>query len=266
MTIQEIFAHITTMKKNCIRRQSYTNFFGRDEGEYSVLKSQESIVFWNTGEDDVCRIYFFCFNLDELSRQLLKIESGGILDYIGECGDALINALHAGGFRQYACFLRLSNKNLAYVFDANVNPYGDYLERFTEETRITYASIKELEVLHRKLRDVFDKRTSHFWGRDKLRELILDNKVLVYKEQGRLLSFLIFTIVGKKFYVAHVYNSSEKHIALSMYVKAAKTAIQEGCTYGYSWVDETNEPSLRYNRLKQYYPDGMRDRIFRKET
>lgn len=266
MTTQEIQVHIATIKKNCGHRQSYTNFFAQAEGDYSVLESRDSLVFWQTGEDDVRRIYFFCFDLDELSRQLSQMEAGSILDYIGECNASLSHAFQAGGFRQYACFLRLSNKNLAHVFDTDYNPYADYLERFGEETRITSASVEELDTLQRKLYDVFDKRVSHFFSRDRLKELITDNKVLVYKEDGRLLSFLIYTIEGKRFYVAYVYNSAENHIALSMYVKAAKAAIQAGCTYGYSWVDETNETSLRYNRLKQYFPDGMTDKIFRKET
>ncbi len=266
MTIQEIFVHIAAMKKNGRHRQSYTNFFAQTDGDYSIVESRDSIVFWQTGEDNVCRIYFFCFDLDELSRQLSQVENDSILDYIGECSDSLSHAFHAGGFRQYACFLRLSNKNLAHVFDTDYNPYADYLERFAEETRITSASLEELDTLHRKLYDVFDKHSSHLFDRNRLKELIIDNKVLVYKEDGRLLSFLIYTIEGKRFYVAYVYNSAENHIALSMYVKAAKAAIQAGCTYGYSWVDETNETSLRYNRLKQYFPDGMTDKIFRKET
>ena len=126
--------------------------------------------------------------------------------------------------------------------------------------------MEELDTLHRKLYDVFDKHSSHLFDRNRLKELIIDNKVLVYKEDGRLLSFLIYTIEGKRFYVAYVYNSAENHIALSMYVKAAKAAIQAGCTYGYSWVDETNETSLRYNRLKQYCPEKKKKKIFRKET
>ena len=266
MTTQEIQVHIAAIKKNCGHRQSYTNFFAQAEGDYSVLESRSSLVFWQTGEDGVCRIYFFCFDLDELSRQLLQMEAGSILDYIGTCSDSLVHAFQTGGFRQYACFLRLSNKNLAYVFDTDYNPYADYLERFVEETRITSASLEELDTLHRKLYDVFDKRSSHFFSRERLKELIADNKVLVYKEDGCLRSFLIYTIDGKKFYVAYIYNSAENHIALSMYVQAAKAAIRAGCTYGYSWVDETNETSLRYNRLKQYLPDGMTDKIFRKET
>lgn len=266
MTTQEIQVHIAEIKKNCGHRQSYTNFFAQAEGDYSVLESRSSIVFWQTGEDNVCRIYFFCFDLDELSRQLSQMEADSILDYIGECSVSLTNAFCAGGFRQYACFLRLSNKNLAHVFDTDYNPYADYLDRFGEETRITSASVKELDTLQRKLYDVFDKCSSHFFDRDKLKELIMDDKVLVYKEDGCLLSFLIYTIDGKKFYVAYIYNSAENHIALSMYVKAAKAAIKAGCTYGYSWVDETNETSLRYSRLKQYLPDGMTDKIFRKET
>ena len=266
MTTQEIQVHIVAMKKEHHRKQSYTNFFAQVDGDYSVLESRSSIVFWQTGKDSVCRIYFFCFDLDELSRQLSQMEADSILDYIGECSASLSHAFHAGGFRQYACFLRLSNKNLARVFDTDYNPYADYLERFGEETRITVASVKELDTLQRKLYNVFDKRSSHFFNKEKLKELIMGNKVLAYKEDGRLLSFLIYIIEGKKFYVAYVYNSAENHIALSMYVKAAKSAIKAGCTYGYSWVDETNETSLRYNRLKQYLPDGMTDKIFRKEA
>ncbi len=194
MTIQEIFVHIAAMKKNCRHRQSYTNFFTQTDGDYSVLKSRDSIVFWQTGEDNICRIYFFCFNLDELSRQLSQMEADSILDYIGECSASLSHAFHAGGFRQYACFLRLSNKNLARVFDTDYNPYADYLERFGEETRITVASVKELDTLQRKLYNVFDKRSSHFFNKEKLKELIMGNKVLAYKEDGRLLSFLIYII------------------------------------------------------------------------
>ncbi len=77
MTTQEIQVHIAAIKKNCGHRQSYTNFFAQAEGDYSVLESRSSLVFWQTGEDDVCRIYFFCFDLDELSRQLLQMEEIG---------------------------------------------------------------------------------------------------------------------------------------------------------------------------------------------
>ena len=64
MTIQEIFVHIAAMKKNGRHRQSYTNFFAQTDGDYSIVESRDSIVFWQTGEDNVCRIYFFCFDLD----------------------------------------------------------------------------------------------------------------------------------------------------------------------------------------------------------
>ena len=101
MTIQEIFVHIAAMKKNGRHRQSYTNFFAQTDGDYSIVESRDSIVFWQTGEDNVCRIYFFCFDLDELSRQLSQVENDSILDYIGECSDSLSHAFHAGGFRQY---------------------------------------------------------------------------------------------------------------------------------------------------------------------
>lgn len=261
---RQIRDRITEIKRKNPRGKNYTNFFVQEQEQYDVLAGDNSVVLSHTGHDGVRRVYFYSSDLGELGKLLGQTAPGSILDYLGDCGGALQDALRRGGYGRYTRFLRLSNRNFQHIFDSRYNPYADYLCRFPAGTGVEFASAGDLDPLIARLNDVFDYNTSHFASREKLGESIRDREVLVYKPEGELVSFLVFSITGKKFYVAHTYNQAAAYIAISMYVKAARIALGAGCTYGYSWVEETNEASLRFNRLKQYLPDGFTDTIFRK--
>ncbi|MCH5265264.1 MAG: hypothetical protein J1F02_05145 [Lachnospiraceae bacterium] len=264
MNTKQIREHISAIKR-ASHSKAYTNFYEyNNESEYSVLLDSHTIVF-SCYSKYAMRTFFFSSDLQQLEKLLAMQQRESVLDYLGDCDDSLLEVFENSGYRRFARFLRLSNKELVNVFNPANNPYGEYLERFADEKKVIVASLQDLNELYEKLLGVFDCRTSHFDSREQVADCIKKGHVLLYKENGKIVSFIIFVCSGKKFYGNHIYNGAQNHIAMSLYAKAAKIAIEAGCTYGYSWVEETNTASLRFGQLKQYFPDGMTDTIFIKE-
>ena len=262
MRISQIGKYISEIKKNAISR-IYTNYYANHpEGVgYDVIRESHAIVF-SYWDSSVRRTFFYGSDLNQLCKMLMNQEEGSIIDYIGKCDDTFLETLKQSGFYKFSRFLRLSNRNLTHIFDPISNPYGEYMSRFLESKEIEKACQGDLEELYNLLLRTFDNRTSHFQSKEELAEIIKQGHVLIHKKKERIVSFIIFYFQGKKFYTAHILNGAENHIALCMYAQAAQMAIESGCTYAYSWVEENNKVSLRSNQLKQSFPDGMTDTIF----
>lgn len=212
--------------------------------------------------------YFFGSDLNEISSLLEQVPEQTMVEYISKNEDHYHAFLSSAGLKKKAVFKRLVYPNLQEIFDGSKNQYGDLLQRFSRQYEFQdriIAEKEEADSIIQIFSKVFDQYTSHTPSKQELLALIEKKQVLIYKENERIRALHIYKLEGKKYYSYVSYNDGPFFMMYSLLARALKDAIKAGAVYGYCWVEERNQKSLRYCASKGFYPDGIKNMVYRKE-
>lgn len=263
MKKQEIQEYIMSIRKKNKIRPVTNSYFIDETKEYECICKENTILYSHI-DGSLKRVFFVSCKEEELVEALASLSGNIVLDYVAKQDD-LEQIMQRAEFRKKSCFLRLSQPDLSKSFEPEENPYANHLKRFFSDSRVSFLGIQYAEQLNDMIHTVFDETDGHFFDFEELKWRMKNKKVVGYVEDGRIISFFIYSYEGKKFYGNFAYNGGDPSLAVSMFVKGAQTALKDGCTYGYSWIDETNDKSLRFAQLKGYKPDGVKDYIYVKD-
>ena len=116
-----------------------------------------------------------------------------------------------------------------------------FMEQFYEENFGEFATEKDAEELYQMLYQIFDFRVSRLPSMEELLELIRKNWVLLYREKGEIIAFLMYQIEGKKYYGYQIYNSGTADITYNLERRAIEYAKEHyGVNSSYSWTEIGN--------------------------
>ena len=115
------------------------------------------------------------------------------------------------------------------------------MEQFYEENFGEFAAEKDAVELYQMLYQIFDFRVSRLPSMEELLQLIRKKWVLLYREKGEIIAFLMYQIEGKKYYGYQIYNSGTADITYNLERRAVEYAKEHyGVKSSYSWTEIGN--------------------------
>lgn len=260
MKIQEITQFIFSLRKT--RKKMITNYYltlaDQDE-DYQSWTAENSIVFC-ARENKVYRCYFATTDTGELNTLLEKVPDGAVMDYVTKQETGQFPWVDAG-FSHYTTLRRCTVPSLSQERPKTKRDL--LLEEFYDEGIGDFATDEDAEELYDLLYEVFDYRVSRLPSKQQLLEMIAKNWVLLYRENGEIISFLMYQIEGKKYYGYQIYNKGTADITYNLQCKAMKYAVSHyQVKSSYAWVEIGNQGAN--DRVGDTF-DGTYDYIFLKE-
>lgn len=260
MKIDEITNIISQLRKS--KKKIYTNYYlthQHSEENFLTWRTENSIVFC-VKENKVQRCFFATIDFQDLNVLLREVPDGAVLDYItrGQQDDF---PWVESGFVHYNTLIRYTNPDLFAKTEETKR--DKFLEQFYEEDFGEFATIDDADELYQLLYDVFDYRVSRLPSREELIEQIEKNWVLLYREDGEIVSFLMYQIEGRKYYGYQLYNKGTADITYNLERRAFKYAIDNyNVRSSYAWIEIEN---VSAKERIAFSMDGTYDYIFLKK-
>lgn len=262
MKIQEIMQFISSLRKS--KKKLLTNYFltyQNSEQDFPTWQGKETIVF-SVQEEKLQRCFFASTDEKELNFLLKELPSGTVMDYITKEKMEEFCWTEAG-FGLYRTLIRYTNPS----WENESQPKSKralFLEQFYDENMGQFADVEDAEEIYELLYKIFDVRVSRLPSMQQLIQMIKKNWVLLYREQERIVAFLIYQIEGRKYYGYQIYNEGTADITYNLERKAIQYA---AATYkiknSYGWVEIDNLGANARCEVSNF--DGTYDYIFVKE-
>lgn len=260
MKIKEIMEFITYLRKS--KKKVVTNYYltlQKSQEDFMTWKADNSIVFC-AQENKVLRCYFASTDWEELNALLADVPEGAVMDYVvkGEMDDFPWEKV---GFEHYKTLVRHTTPDLLAVRPKTKRE--KFLEQFYQEDFGEFATAEDADELYDLLYEIFDYRVSRLPSKEELLEYIGKNWVLLYRENGEIISFIMYQMEGKKYYGYQIYNAGTADISYNLDCRAVQYAIKHyGAKSSYSWTEVDNPAA---NKIAGDNMDGTHDYIFVKK-
>lgn len=265
MKIQEIMQFISALRGS--KKKVITNYYltlQKSEEDFECWTAENSIVFC-AQENKVYRCFFATTDTDELNILLEKVPAGTVMDIISkEKPESFLQEnpwWTASGFEHYSTLVRHINPDLFAVGEKSKR--DKFLEQFYQEDFGEFSTPDDADELYDLLYEIFDYRVSRLPSMEELLEQISKNWVLHYREDGKIIAFLMYQIEGKKYYGYQIYNKGTADITYNLECRAIRYAIEHyGVKSSYAWIEINNSAA---NRRADSRIDGTFDYIFIKK-
>lgn len=257
MKIKDIIYHISTLRKT--RKKLFTNYYmslQKSEKDFLTWKTDTSIVFCDQ-ENNLLRCYFASVDLKDLNLLFEHVPSGAVMDYIVKERLSEFSWVNDKLFQLYTTLVRHICPDLYASYSKSKHEI--FMEQFYEEDFGEFATEKDADELYQMLYEIFDYRVSRLPSMDELIEQINKNWVLLYRENGNIIAFLMYQMEGRKYYGYQIYNCGTADITYNLECRAIQYAKENyGAKSSYSWTEVEN---LGANK-RAGQCDGTYDYIF----
>lgn len=267
---------MTEIRRNRKGRAIRQNYYGNcdQNEEIFVVYGTDTVVLWEY-DHDVIRGYFYSSDEGELSELLQYLPNGCIVDYLTRTKGDMQEFLETHGFQLLHEMHRMSSVGMTEEEKAAIaKNYAIIKEALYEPQHVRLADINDLEVVYKKLYEVFDVKESHLPNRDELMDLIKKKWVILYQIQGQLLGIYIITINNGQAYGYQIWNGTgpEGYFSLleyssqlyAEYMKNESNTSKQSKP-GYCWVDVSNRKAVRIVKLWGSKFDGLYDFVYEKQ-
>lgn len=256
MDKQTLIEKINTLRhqgKKCSTNCFYS-FAQANKAEWEVFSTSDTIIMINE-ENITSRVLFYSTDPEDLSQALKKCfpEKELVLEITAKDPDMMKNEIINGGFCQLSRMQRFSNRKISELFSVNsiVSEYEDYEIPST-------AVISDAEDIYNFLWDTFDTRISHLPDKNQLYEAVKNGEFTIFRNSSSELTALLQAVVSKKsFYINQIINKGDRRIIHGILTAKLKEYIRNGGEYVYSWIEDTNVPSLKFHAKYGMKPDGL---------
>lgn len=246
MKIYEIKQKMRTLKKTW--GSTETNFYpgvADDEQEAEVFENERALVFI-VQEPNRRRAFFAFAEEDSLKDLLLKIPEGTITEYIHkQKKNPLEQLFKDSNMEQYALYIRSTLCYHANPFTIPETGRRKLLMEMYDPSCGEYAKEEDAAELYELTKETFDILCDDVFTMDQWKEIIANQECLLYRENGKIITFYVFRLEGKKLYsnmsvnkgpANHLYNL-ERRIFEEMYDK--------GIRIFYAWYNNKNYKALK---------------------
>lgn len=239
MKIREIVKRISDLRK--MRKPFVSNYYlslQNSDKDFETWTTDSSIVFCDQ-EENLLRCYFTSVDLQDLNTLFEKVPSDAVMDYIVKEELSEFSWVNDTLFRHYTTLARHTYLDLCGEHEKSKHEL--FMEQFYEENFGEFATEKDAVELYQMLYQIFDFRVSRLPSMEELLQLIRKKWVLLYREKGEIIAFLMYQIEGKKYYGYQIYNSGTADITYNLERRAVEYAKEHyGVKSSYSWTEIGN--------------------------
>lgn len=231
---------------------------------YASDVSEKACGIWENGDEFVFayedhginRLIFFVKDLKSIDVILKQIHQGKyFIDIIGRNrGDDLSSDIKA-----IAHLKRYSNPDCRSVFDN-----GSEVIIYKGSVSVETALEEDASELNKLLWSTFNTEVSHLLFDDELRTVIRSGQISLHRnDEGIIDALLQADVLPKKFYINQIINKScRKEVIHSILLDRLEGYVANGGKYLYSWIEETNNASLKFHEKYGMKHDGLWNTVY----
>lgn len=245
VTVFEVRKRIMELKKH---GKPITNFYPgilSDEQEVFMLEVEGAIVFV-VQEENRKRAFFVSTDDVSLQEALRELPSGVILENVyREDEDPLKNLLESADFKEYATYMR---ETICY----HSNPYlipetgrRAMLQDMYDTTYCEYGEETDAEELCQITKDTFDPLCDDVFTLEKWKEVLRNRECMVYRENGKIVSYYVWRLEGRKLYGNISVNKGPANYLYNLERFVFEQMWEKGIRVFYAWYNEENIKALR---------------------
>lgn len=256
-----ILRKITEIRK--IRGEKLLNNIYSIPDDIEQFYENENGISFLINDKGVNRVYFISNKPESLHELLEDYPEGTGIEIIGrDLDEAMEVALRESGYEPFEIFLRASNTKLIETYDQRIPEKYEGIDCLQY---VQNAETKHADEIYNLLWETFTPLVSHLQDKEQLKEQILQERIVVSKENGVLTALLTYEFQGKKLYMEHAVNHGSGILMHSLYFTTLKKAADVGINYVYTWMREDNVRALGFARRYGIVPDGIKNFIYQKK-
>ena len=205
-------------------------------------------------EYNVTRILFYTIDTDDLKENILKHLNSEkyTLEIISRDKNFLSDPINAAGFKKLSSLMRISNHDVTSEMDT-LQTYKYFNPNIGK-----IASTDDAEEIFEILWDTFDTRISHLPDIHTLIEYINNKLFIIHRNPDMKITALLQAVCEtKSFYINQIYNADSPDIIHAIVLNELTKYKNNGGKYIYSWVEESNIPSLKFHQKYNMTHDGL---------
>lgn len=263
MKIKEISEKVSELKRNY--KKLYTNVIwsNLDENkETDFFESEKGIVFI-VQETNKNKVYYAVSDREELIPLFERVPAGAVLEYQYRKENDMDFVLQRAGLKHYANYFRVTT-----IYQEN--PYGKetgrrkLLNEMYDPDCAEYPKQEDAKELEQLTRKMFDPLTDDVYSVEEWREIIKRKECLVIRETGKIVTYFVWRLEGKKLYCNISLNLGPANYMYNLERKVFDRMWDAGIRVSYAWFNEENVRVLSKSSLNPGVGD-LYDAIYIKQ-
>jgi hypothetical protein len=234
----------------------FTNYFRQEMvGRQILTAATARSVLLANDEHDFFRLYFFTSDLADLEQILCDVDFPGdvVAGYLTREADNAADENIAAAFQQ-----------------SGFNPIATYRRMITyrlppqrPNPALEYAIAADVDQLYEDLFQTFNKYTDHLPTKNRLHGYVVNQRVIVNRQAGRILGAVCFQIQGPRVNFNYLYNLSRNSLDfLRLYNNFYGVMHQRGTRAGFLWINETDTRLAALHESMGWGFDGLKDYFY----
>lgn len=230
----------------------YTNYFRQElPGTQILSTATERTVLLLNDEHDFFRLYFFTTDAADLQRVLgsMQFPGGTVTDYLTRSADQRITAaFERSGFDLVATYRRM----ISYQLPA-----------YQPNAALQYASPADVNQLHERLFERFNKYTDHLPTKDRLRRYIENDWVIVNRHAEGIRGAVCFQLEGPRVNYNYIYSLTGNPLDfIGLQNNFYGLMRQQGIHAGFLWINQAEQGLARLHHSMGWQFDGLKDHFY----
>lgn len=257
LSIEHLIELVASVKN--LRKGFITNYY-LDTFKHAIWISNDDFRYVYINEtlflikesNNFCNLFYCSASLDNLSTSIKLLEDKypkliKVIDVVGskiQC-KPIVETLMQIGYTQYQVLVRMSMTTQMGIHEI-------------KNEHISFATIEDAVDVHDLLLTYFDAKCEQIPYKEELAELAKNNKIIVFKEDKEIISFVIFNLTNATNYLRYWFvhpNHRDKKIGsmmLNRFFYEGKNTKRQ-----LLWVITNND-----NAIKRYHHYGFQEEFF----
>lgn len=244
MNVKNIKDFVTNLKKQY--GSLYSNIIWSDLSTYEIIETYDN----DTGiviviaERNRNKIFYAVAKLESLMNLMKNVTNGSILEYhyrdVNDMDEVFVNA----GLEHYANYIRVTS-----IYEEK--PYGKetgrqkLLDELYDPLCGEYPDISDVEELYNLTRDAFDPLIDDVFSVEEWKNIIRNKECLVIKENGKIVTFYVWRLEGKKLYSNMSLNLGPANYMYNLERRVFDYTWKLGIRVYYAWYNQNNVRAIK---------------------
>ncbi|MEZ5197510.1 MAG: hypothetical protein R2764_14275 [Bacteroidales bacterium] len=228
----------------------YWNSF--NSNELIVFKGINTLVILDK-EIDFYRTYYFSDNYGSVEKILNSIEEKTlVLEYLAKEKSAeAIEMFNKAGFNEFSVHHKIVNKTLP---------------KFKINQELHYATSADVPEIYESLFNNFVRYSDHLPTIEFLENAALNKNIILYKENDKIIAYIIFEIKGGTSYFGFWFSSQKENplIGINLMVNLYGLLNSKNIKMAYGWVKDDNYKVIDIHKKFGFYFEGLTNYIYLK--
>lgn len=210
-----------------------------------MFENEKALVFV-VQEPNRKRAFFAFAEEDFLRDLLLRIPAGTIIEYIHkQKKNPLEHIFKDGDMEKYALYIRSTLCYCENPFTIPETGRRKLLEQMYNPSCGEYAKEQDVTELYELTKETFDVLCDDVFTLEQWKDIVANRECLLYREKGKITTFYVFRLEGKKLYSNMSVNQGPANYLYNLERRIFEEMYNKGIRIFYAWYNAKNNKALR---------------------